>query len=295
MVPSGIRVARSGGFPRWWALGGALAAALATAASVIWLAPVVAAQGKPQSTSVSMEWLGWSVFRFTSPSGKVVLTNPFLANPDSPARAEDITAADLILVSNGHGDEVGSTVDIAQRTGARTLASGSGLSTWLVEQGVPRAQLLSGFPQPGSRHSLEGITVRLVESVHGSELPRPSSTAPYGGVASGFILTFENGYTVYFAGSTSLMAEQALWAQMYKPDMAILHMGGDHDPLDFAMQVKLLMTDNPNLRTVVPHHNRAVPPPGQTSVAEVQAAMDELGLGLTLTAPAVGEVLTLTR
>jgi hypothetical protein len=28
--------------------------------------------------------------------------------------------------------------------------------------------------------------------------------------------------------------DQRIWAELSKPDMAILHMGGDHEPLDIA-------------------------------------------------------------
>jgi L-ascorbate metabolism protein UlaG (beta-lactamase superfamily) len=247
-----------------------------------------------QPGTVTMEWFGWSHFRFTSPSGKVILTNPFVQNPDSPVKVDDIAQADLILVPDGHADEVGSTVEIAQKTGARVVASG-GLNSWLMEQGVPQAQVPNRFAQPGTRFKMDGITVRLVESVHGSELPRPTSAVPYGGVASGFFITFENGYTVYFAGSTAAMSEQALWAQMYQPDMAILHMGADHEPLDFAMQVKLLQTDNPNLSAVFPHHHRVVPTPGQTNLAEVQSAIDAMGLGVGVTEPVLGQVYEFTK
>jgi L-ascorbate metabolism protein UlaG (beta-lactamase superfamily) len=247
-----------------------------------------------QPARVTMEWLGWSHFRFTSPGGKVILTNPFVQNPDSPVTADDITQADLILVPNGHGDEVGSTVEIAQKTGARVIASG-GLNSWLVEQGVPQPQIPSRFAQPGSRLMMDGITVRLVENVHGSELSQPTTAVPYGGVASGFFITFENGYTVYFAGSTPAMSEQALWAQMYQPDMAILHMGADHDPVDFAMQVKLLQTENPNLSAVFPHHHRVVPNPGQTTLAEVQGTIDAMALGVGVTEPVIGQVYEFTK
>lgn len=87
-----------------------------------------------------MEWFGWSHYRFTSPTGKVVLTNPFTSNPDSPIKPEDIEEADLIVVADGHGDEVGSTVAIGNQTGATVLAPG-GVNSWLVEQGIPRAQI----------------------------------------------------------------------------------------------------------------------------------------------------------
>jgi len=247
---------------------------------------------QPSPGTVTVEWFGWSHYRFTSPSGKVVLTNPFTSNPDSPIKAEDVDKADLIVVADGHGDEVGSTVQIANQTGATVLAPG-GVNAWLVEQGIPRAQVPKNFFQPGDRFlGLQGITVRSVESVHGSELSPPTAAVPYGGVAAGYFITFENGWTVYFSGSSAAMAEQGMWAQMYKPNLAILHMGGDHEPIDFAEQVKMLKTDNPNLTTVFPHHNRVNPPPGQTTVADVQAAIDAMGVGTKVTQPPLGQAVT---
>src|SRR4030081_1958452 len=134
----------------------------------------------PASGSVKVEWFGWSHYRFTSPTGKVVLTNPFTSNPDSPIKPADIAKADLIVVADGHGDEVGSTVEIAQNTGATVLAPG-GVNAWLVEQGIPRAQVPENFFKPGDRYTgLQGSTVRSVESVHGSELSPPTAAVPYG-------------------------------------------------------------------------------------------------------------------
>ena len=241
---------------------------------------------------VKMEWLGWSHFRFTSPTGKVILTNPFTANPDSPIKTEDITQADLILIPDGHGDEVGSAVQIAQATGARTWSPYE-LGAWLIEQGVPMAQVTRN--NPGDRLRLEGITVRMVTTNHGSGLPAPSPTTPYGGPAAGFMITFENGYTVYFSGSAPASMDQRIWAELYKPDMAILHMGGAHEPLDIAYSAKLLMSENPNLKTLIPHHNRVSPPAGQVTVAEVQQALDSMGIALQMTQPPIGEAVSLSK
>ena len=47
--------------------------------------PVVAQD--PQG-EVKIEWLTWSFFRITSPKGKVILTNPWLSNPDSQTSLE---------------------------------------------------------------------------------------------------------------------------------------------------------------------------------------------------------------
>ncbi|MGH7395700.1 MAG: hypothetical protein ACREJF_08905, partial [Candidatus Methylomirabilales bacterium] len=60
----------------------------------------------PQGAPVKMEWLSCPIFRLTSPTGKVILTNPFVTNPDSPVKAGDIEKADIILVADGHPDEL---------------------------------------------------------------------------------------------------------------------------------------------------------------------------------------------
>ncbi len=74
--------------------------------------------GHAQETGkdVQIEWLTWSFFRITSPEGKVILTNPWITNPDSKITLEQVNQADIILVPTGHRDEVGETVEIANKT-----------------------------------------------------------------------------------------------------------------------------------------------------------------------------------
>lgn len=87
------------------------------------------------------KWLGWSHYRLTSPNGKTILTNPFAANPDSPVSVDDMDKADLILAADEQRDEVGSTVPVAQATGARVLVPFE-IGSWLVEKGVPEDQVV---------------------------------------------------------------------------------------------------------------------------------------------------------
>ena len=264
-------------------LGRQLVAVLAGALAMLALmgpTPSASAQGG----TVQLEWLGWSFFRFTSPTGKVILTNPFIVgNPDAAVSLDDINQADLILVPNAHGDEVGSTVAIAQKTGARTLQPFE-LGTFFMQQGLPAGQVVRS--NPGNRLVWEGITIRVVNSVHGSGSGTGMNTEvvpSYGGPAAGFYITFENGWTVYFTGSSAATQDQALWGAMYKPDAMIFHMGTGTEPLDVAMAIKLTMTDNPNLRTLMPHHHRVSPPAGATTVGEVQVALATLGVDLPIT------------
>jgi hypothetical protein len=120
------------------------------------LVPAVQAQGG----TVKVEWLGWSFFRFTSPTGKVILTNPFIAgNPDAAVSVADVTKADLILVPDGHRDEVGNAADIAKKTGARIVTPWE-LATWLVSKGVPEAQVLRRSRVGAHHRLLQGEPVK---------------------------------------------------------------------------------------------------------------------------------------
>jgi L-ascorbate metabolism protein UlaG (beta-lactamase superfamily) len=236
-----------------------------------------------------MEWLSWSHFRFTSPGGKVILTNPFVTNPDSPIKAGDIAKADIILVADGHRDEVGSTDEIALRTGAKVLAASEMMRNYFADRKLPEGQF---FPtNPGDLHTIDGITIRAVNSVHGSG----TVDKGYGGAAVGFVIRFENGLTVYFAGSTALTLDMQLWGGLYKPDVAILPLSQRRDAQEVAHMVRLLRTENPNLKTVVPHHHRLQPPPGAPTVADLDSAIKAAGQPVRVLNPELGRVYELTR
>ena len=134
-----------------WVVGGAVAAMLAT-----W-----AGQAPAQSGPVKMEWLSWSIFRFTSPAGKIVVTNPFVTNPDSPVKVPDFPKVDVILVADGHPDEVGSTDEIAIATGAKIVTPYEMWTALLrAPQGARRRRCTGA--NPGDWFRLDGLTVRNV-------------------------------------------------------------------------------------------------------------------------------------
>jgi L-ascorbate metabolism protein UlaG (beta-lactamase superfamily) len=264
---------------RRWVIGGALAAMLAA-----W-----AGQAHAQSGPVKMEWFSWSVFRFTSPGGKVIVTNPFVANPDSPVKVPDFPKVDAIVVADGHGDEVGSTDEIAIKTGAKIVTSFEMWSTYFQPRNVPEAQMFRSGP--GDWLKLDGVTIRNVNAVHGSGTPDKL----YGGAAMGFFIHFENGLTVYFAGSSALTMDMALWGRLYKPDVAILPLKATADPGDLVEMVRLLRTENPNLKTVIPHHHRLQPPAGGTTPLMLDAALKSSGMPVTLLNPDLKKVYELTK
>jgi L-ascorbate metabolism protein UlaG (beta-lactamase superfamily) len=208
---------------------------------------------------------------------------------------DEIAKADLILVPNGHRDEIGDTVEIAKRTGARIVTPFE-LGTWFIDKGVPEAQVMRR--NPGARFAWEGITIRVVGSVHGSGSGRdaPSDVAPiYGGAAAGFMITFENGYTVYFPGSSAATQDMAMWAEAYKPDAMIFLMHPTGEPQDIGTSVKLVAGKSPNLKTLLPHHHRVTPPPGATTVGDVRKTFDSMGINIPITALAPRQSIELSK
>lgn len=257
---------------------------------IVWLAAAAGAAFAPgalaQSGTLKVEWITWSFFRFTTPGGKVLLTNPFITgNPDAAAgiKLEDVGKADLILFTDAHRDELGDTVEIAKKTGARVVTPAFEAGSLLIAWGVPEAQVMRR--NPGGRFAWEGITIRVVGAVHGSGGRDPTGDYKpvYGGVAAGFVITFENGYTVYFTGSSAATQDMALWAEAYKPDAMIFLMAPNSEPLDAGMAVKLVAGKSPNLKMLLPHHHRVTPPPGALSAAEMRKALDSMGVSLPIT------------
>ena len=259
---------------------------LATAVMLVsLLAAPLAAIAQTNTGAVSLEWLTWSFFRMTSPGGKVLLTNPWLSNPDSRVSLADIDRADIILVPTGHRDEVGETVEIASKTGAKVVA------TWEMAGGafkgrIPEAQLVR--VQPGSSLDIDGIHIRVVGAVHGTG----GRDESYGGAALGFFVTFENGYTVYFSGSTDLTLDMQLWGSLFRPRAAILYYSSAMAPADVAQMARLLSAENPGLETVIPHHHRLTPPAGRTP-ARLGEEMTRLGLAASLLNPEPGRIYNL--
>lgn len=234
---------------------------------------------------IKMDWLGWSFYRFATPSGKVILTNPWVTNPDSPVKLEDINQADLIVAPDAHNDEIGQTLEIVQKLGSTKVFIPGELQGWFLEQGLPTGAILQRFAAPGDRLRFEGTTIYMLAAIHGSGLARPTALNPYGGIACSYMFTFENGLSVYFGASSCAMSEMEYWGELYQPHIAIIHAGINHAPADIALQVRLLAKNNRNLTTVFYHHLRATPPANQTNLAEVDDILhawklDDITLGV---------------
>ena len=275
---------------------------LALAASTFF---VLTAAWSMAAMAVEMTFYGNQHFRFDSDAGKVILINPWIkGNKDAPFGVDHYKKGevDLILTTSGHGDDQGNAVEIAANTGA-TIFTVAELGTWMANQiegfGGSKKQIYGG--SISGRYKVGDVTVQLVQADHGTGIKPTEKGFPArysGGPASGALITFENGLKVLMAGSTGLSMELQLFGMRYQPHVALLPIAGRYmmHPDDAAFAAKLLMTDNPNLKTVIPQHFRVASSPAWMGTpAEFEAEVKKLGLDLTVLTPEVGKAYTLTK
>jgi L-ascorbate metabolism protein UlaG (beta-lactamase superfamily) len=185
---------------------------------------------------MKVTWFGHSAFLLQSPGGKSVLVDPWLENPKAPPAAKELTTVDLILVTHGHSDHVGETIRIAERTQAQVVSIHE-ISLYFQKQGVVGALGMN----KGGTLSIDGLRVTMVDAKHSSGLEVGGIVVP-GGEPAGFIIEFENGFRAYHAGDTSVFGDMKIIAELYKPSLAILPIGGLYtmDPREAAYACKLL-------------------------------------------------------
>lgn len=162
---------------------------------------------------------GQSCFEFRE-AGIGLIIDPFLGgNPLAQVRPEEIDV-DYILLTHGHEDHVGDTVEIAKRTGATVIANNE-LAHWLGFQGVENVHAM----HIGGSHSFDFGQVKLTQAFHGSAHIDPEKKEiVYLGMPTGCLLTL-GGKTIYHAGDTSLFSDMKLIGELNDIDLALLPIG----------------------------------------------------------------------
>ena len=188
---------------------------------------------------VDIHYFGHAAFLLDL-DGVKVLIDPYLkGNPSAQVKPEAVEA-DFILVTHGHGDHLGDTIEIAKRTRS-VVVSVAEICDWLEGFGVKtHAQHLGGG------HLFPFGYVKLTNAVHGSSLP----DGTYGGNPCGFLITDNGGKRLYFAGDTALFGDMRLIGEE-GIDFAALPIGDNYTmgPDDALRAVKLLEP-----RVVMPMH-----------------------------------------
>src|SRR5580765_2884196 len=200
---------------------------------------------------LSFTWLGHATFTFRSPGGKRIIMDPWVStNPMCPESAKHVGALDLMLITHGHGDHTADAVSIGRSSGAHVVAPFE-LSVWLQQKGLKNVTGMN----PGGTLDALGLSITMVPAMHSSSVEEDGKII-YLGVATGYVITFEDGLTIYFAGDTSVFGDMRLIGEMYRPQLAFLCIGDLYTmgPEQAAKACELL-----GVKQVVPMHYGTFP------------------------------------
>jgi len=200
---------------------------------------------------VKITYLGHSAFQFISPKGLIIYIDPFLSrNPKTPPEMRAVEKADLILVTHGHGDRVGDTLAIAERTNAKIVVMPE-LGKYLTRKG---AKNVTGMNKGGT-YTTQDISITMVHALHSSSVTEGGQDI-YTGDPAGFVVRFENGFTLYHAGDTGVFGDMKIIGEIYKPEISLLPIGGHFtmDPREATHAAKLLGS-----KYVIPMHYGTFP------------------------------------
>jgi len=191
-------------------------------------------------------WLGHATVLIETAKGTNILIDPFIENnPKYPKNYKLPSKINYILLTHGHGDHISDAVPVAKRHGSTVVAIYE-LSDFIAKQGVDKTIGMN----LGGTVKLDEVSATMVDAKHSSGA-QDSSGVHYVGVAAGYIIDPGDGPVLYHAGDTCVFGDMRLIGELYKPETAMLPIGGHFtmDPKEAAMAVKLL-----GAKTVLPIH-----------------------------------------
>jgi len=169
---------------------------------------------------MQITWYGHSAFRLDI-DGKALLIDPFFSgNPTFVSdKAEAIKGVTDIILTHGHSDHVGDTLDIVKSQEVKVTATFE-LCMWLAGRGAARYNAMN----TGGTTDIGGCTVTLVRADHSSS-DASQKEAVYLGNPNGVIIKAPGHPTVYHLGDTDIFSDMGLICEIHQPQVALVPIG----------------------------------------------------------------------
>jgi L-ascorbate metabolism protein UlaG (beta-lactamase superfamily) len=153
-----------------------------------------------------LTWLGHACFSLAG--SRTIVIDPFIPEGSLPAEP------DIVAVTHAHADHLGIATELSKKTVAVNE-----VAKYLKTKGVPAEPM-----NLGGTITVDGVRFTMTPALHSSWL-EDEGPGFYGGVAAGFVITMD-GVSVYHAGDTALFSDMQLIRDLYRPDVALLPVGG---------------------------------------------------------------------
>jgi len=229
------------------------------------------------------------------PSGKVVLLDPWILNPLSPNGQEileGLTHVEMIVLTHGHFDHVGQTVEIARKTGATLIAPPELADAMIKYRNFPKENKVITARVGEKLSFFDGeLEVEFTKAVHSAGLFDPASnTEVECGEPVGVITRFNQGTTIYHTIDTALFDEMRDIGDKETIDLYVVCIGGTFtmDPIEAAESVARV-----HPKAVMPAHYGAMPGEIFGTVDEFKAELSKLGLTQPVLVVNAGETISL--
>jgi L-ascorbate metabolism protein UlaG (beta-lactamase superfamily) len=182
-------------------------------------------------------WLGHATVLVETAGGTKILIDPFIAhNPKYPKDFTLPSKIDYILLTHGHGDHISDAVPVASKHDSTVVAIYE-LASYAAGKGIARTIGMN----LGGTVQLADVAATMVEAKHSAGAEDEAGTH-YVGVAAGYVLTIADGPVLYHAGDTAVFGDMKLIRELYKPEIAMLPIGGHFTmgPKEAALATRFL-------------------------------------------------------
>ncbi len=163
---------------------------------------------------MKLKWLGHSCFIIEG--NDRIIIDPFITgNPLCNEKPEDISV-DIVAITHGHGDHLGDGIEIAKKNDATLVAIHE-----IAQYAAGKGAKAEGINMGGSI-KVKNTEIIMTPAWHSSGLDETNfaiATCPAG-------LIIDSGKVIYHAGDTALFSDMKLIGELYKPDVALLPIGG---------------------------------------------------------------------
>lgn len=168
---------------------------------------------------MKLSFHGQSTIYFEA-NGKKVIVDPFITGNGQSDLDASTLKVDYIILTHGHGDHFGDTIELANRNHATVIGSaelGDYLTTYHNVENVRPMNI-------GGKAEFDFGNVKFVQAFHSSSLTDENGIPVYLGMPMGLILEIE-GKTIYHTGDTGLFSDMKLITDRHPVDVCFIPIG----------------------------------------------------------------------